>query len=303
MRFFIMGGTGFVGRHLITWLLDQNHAVTALARESKSAERLPAACRTVLGDPLQPGRWQDHAGQCDVLVNLVGRSIMTRWNAASRAEIMDTRILSTRMAVDALSPDRPATLINANAVGYYPLEGQGEYAETDSPGTGFLAEVCQRWQEEAEKGREQGARVIVARFASVLGRGGGAISQLLPLFQKGLGGRLGRGDQWFSWIHVLDLCRALEFAALRVDIAGPVNCCAPQLVTNAEFTRTLGRVLHRPTIFPAPAFAVRLMLGEAAQVVLHGVRVAPGVLRRTGFAFQFPGLEAALRDIAAKETA
>ncbi len=303
MTFFIMGGTGFVGRHLITLLLEQGHAVTALARGSKSAKRLPAGCQTVLGDPLQSGPWQARAGQSDVVINLVGRSIMTRWNTSAKQEIMDTRVLSTRMAVAALLPDRATTLINANAVGYYPLRGDAEFTEADPPGTGFLAEVCQRWQEEAEKARQKGARVVIARFASVLGQGGGSMRQLLPLFQKGLGGRLGSGNQWFPWIHVLDLCRALEFAAQHEDIVGPMNCCAPQYVTNAEFTRTLGRVLRRPTIVPAPAFAIRLILGEVAQVVLQGVKVAPKVLQQAGFAFLFPGLEAALRDLVPKEAA
>lgn len=302
MTFFIMGGTGFVGLHLITWLLEQGHRVTALARGPKSAQRLPASCQTVLGDPLRSGPWQSRAGQCDVVINLVGRSIMTRWSAASKQEIMNTRVLSTRMAVAALLPDRATTLINANAVGYYPLRGDEEFTETDPPGSGFLAEVCQRWQEEAEEARQKGARVVIARFASVLGQGGGPMPQLLPLFQKGLGGRLGRGNQWFTWIHVLDLCRALEFAAQHEDIAGPMNCCAPRCVTNAEFTRALGRVLRRPTIFPAPAFAIRLLLGEVAQVVLQGVKVTPKVLERAGFTFLFPDLEAALRDLVHKET-
>lgn len=297
MNFFIMGGTGFVGRHLITWLLKQGHQVTALARGGKSMERLPAGCGGVLGDPLQSGDWQKQAGQAEVLINLVGRSIMTRWNESSKKDILETRLLSTRMAVAALTPERPAVLINANAVGYYPLEGSGEFTEQDPPGEGFLAEVCQSWQQEAEKARDKGARVVIARFATVLGADGGAMAQMLPAFRLGFGGRLGSGRQWFSWVHVLDLSRIIEFAALRQELSGPVNCCAPQMVTNAEFTATLGRILRRPTILPVPSLALKLVLGEVAQVVLQGAKIAPRALGNTGFGFRFPDLEGALQDI------
>jgi uncharacterized protein (TIGR01777 family) len=303
MTFFIMGGTGFVGRHLIAWLLKQGHQVTALARGRQSLEGLPAGCQGLLGDPLQSGDWQQQAGQADTLINLVGRSIMTRWNESSKKDILETRVLSTRMAVAALKSERPATLINANAVGYYPLQGSGEFSEDSPPGQGFLADVCQSWQQEAEKAQDKGGRVVIARFATVLGAGGGAMSRILPVFRLGLGGRLGSGRQWFPWIHVLDLCRALEFVALHENLSGPVNCCAPQFVTNAEFTRSLGRTLSRPAILPVPALGLRLALGEVAQVILQGTKIAPKVLEKAGFRFRFPELEAALRDIAGQSTA
>lgn len=297
MTFFIMGGTGFVGRHLIAWLLEQGHEVAALARGRGSLERLPAGCRGILGDPLRPGDWQTQAGRADVLINLVGRSIMTRWNESSKKEILETRVLSTRTAVAALPQDRPAVLINANAVGYYPLEGSGEFTEDSPPGQGFLADVCQSWQQEAEKARAKGARVVIARFATVLGADGGAMARMLPAFRLGLGGRLGSGRQWFSWVHVLDLCRIIEFAALRRELSGAVNCCAPQFVTNAEFTRALGRILRRPAVLPVPSLALRLVLGEVAQVVLQGAKIAPRVLEKAGFGFRFPEVESALQDI------
>lgn len=296
MTFFIMGGTGFVGKHLIVWLVKQGHTVVALARGQKSLERLPAGCRGILGDPLRPGDWQVQAGQADVMVNLLGRSIMTRWNDESKRDILETRVQSTRMAVAAVSPERPMILINANAVGYYPMDG-GEFAEDGPAGAGFLAEVSQRWQFEAEKARDKGSRVVIARFGTVLGADGGAMARMLPVFRLGLGGRLGSGNQWFAWIHVLDLCRALEFMALQDSLTGPVNCCAPQFVTNAEFTRALGRVLHRPALLPVPALILKLALGEVAQVVLKGAKIVPKALEKAGFAFRFSKLEAALQDI------
>lgn len=300
MQFFIMGGTGFVGRHLIARLLAQGHEVTALARSQKSLERLPAECTGISGDPLNPGDWQRLAREADVLVNLVGRSIMTRWSDSAKKSILDTRVLSTRMAVASLAPDRPATLINANAVGFYPMQGDQGFAEDGPAGSGFLAEVCKNWQAEAEKARDKGARVVIARFATVLGADDGAMARMLPAFRLGLGGRLGSGRQWFSWIHVLDLCRALEFMALREDLSGPVNCCAPQAVTNAQFTRTLGRVLRRPTLLPMPGAMIQWTLGEVAQVLLHGAKIVPKALEKADFSFRFPDLEQALRDIVLK---
>lgn len=299
MRFFIMGGTGFVGKHLIAWLLQQGHAVEALARGEKSLERLPRGCLSVSGDPLRPGDWLDRAGQADALINLVGRSIMARWNDTVKREILESRVQSTRMAVQAVSSEQgnDKVLINANAVGYYPLDSKAEYAEDGPRGSGFLAEVAQAWQEEAEKAREFGVRVVIARFGTVLGPDGGAMAQLLPIFRKGLGGRLGSGEQWFPWIHVLDLCRALEFMALHDELGGPVNCCAPQAATNTYFTRALGGLLRRPTIFPVPGFAIKLAMGEVAQVLLRGAKIVPKALTDAGFTFQFGLLEGALKDI------
>lgn len=300
MQFFIMGGTGFVGGHLISLLLEQGHAVQALGRSRNSLERLPKGSEAVLGDPMQAGEWQEQAGKADVLINLVGRSIMTRWNDAAKKAILETRVQSTRMAVQALSGSSGAgkTLINANAVGYYPQDSSREFAEDGPMGSGFLAEVAQAWQQEAENARAGGSRVVIARFGTVLGPDGGAMAQLLPLFRKGLGGRLGSGKQWFPWIHIRDLCKALEFCALQSTITGPVNCCAPEAVTNEQFTRSMGHVLRRPTILPVPGFALKLALGDVGQVVLDGSKIVPRVLLEAGFSFQYPALEPALQNIA-----
>jgi uncharacterized protein len=303
MQFFILGGTGFVGKHLIEWLLRQGHTVEALGRSSKSLERLPTGCLAVTGDPIQPGDWQVRASQADVVINLVGRSIMTRWNEVTKKEILESRVQSTRMAVQALAGEQNAgkVMINANAVGYYPLDSKAEYAEDGPRGTGFLADVAQAWQDEAEKARGFGVRVVIARFGTVLGPDGGAMAQLLPIFRKGLGGRLGSGEQWFPWIHVLDLCRALEFMALHAEMDGPVNCCAPQAATNTYFTRALGGLLRRPTIFPVPGFVIKLAMGEVAQVVLQGAKIVPKALTDAGFTFRLGMLEGALKDILAQK--
>lgn len=313
MRYFILGGTGFVGRHFIALLLHKQHTVQALARSEKSRASLPQGCEAIIGDPTQPGPWQDIAAQADVVVNLVGKSIMTRWNETAKKAILESRVLSTRLAVQAMErlgederlpqqPGRKKVLINANAVGYYPQDMNREFAEDGPAGKGFLAEVAQKWQQEAEVARRSGARVVIARFGTVLGPDGGAMQQLLPVFRKGLGGRLGSGKQWFSWIHADDLARALEFMADNDTLDGPVNCCAPQAVTNQEFTWTLARVLRRPAVFPVPGPALRLVLGEVGSILTEGSKIVPKALLDAGFDFELGELERALREIVHNKT-
>jgi uncharacterized protein (TIGR01777 family) len=298
MQFFLIGGTGFVGTPLIRHLLKNGHTVTALIRRAAKAENLPPGTTPSLGDPLETGSWQEQAAASDVIINLAGKPIMTKWTGKAREEIMASRIRSTRMAVEAIPRDRAPgmTLINANAVGYYEV-GDAVVAENGPAGKGFLAEVAKAWQVEAEEGAKKGARVVIARLGAVLGRGGGVLGQMLPPFQLGLGGRLGSGRQWFSWIHIHDLCKAFLFAAERKEISGPVNVCAPNPVTNRELTRTLSRILSRPAVLPVPGFILRLAIGDAAEIALEGQRVIPSVLEKTGFAFDYPTLEEALRDL------
>ncbi|NDY42288.1 TIGR01777 family protein [Dissulfurirhabdus thermomarina] len=300
MRFFVMGGTGFVGTALLCHLVQAGHEVAALVRSAAGEKTLPPGVAAVAGNPLEPGGWQEPAAAADVLVNLVGRPIFARWTPTVRREILETRVRSTRMAVAALArraPGAGGTLINANAVGWYRGGSDEILAEDAPPGDGFLAEVARSWQAEAEKARDHGTRVVVTRFGTVLGPGGGALDRLLPPFRFGLGGRLGSGRQWFSWIHVADLARAVTFLAERKDLEGPVNLAAPNPVRNAEFTRALARVLHRPALLPVPAPLLRLLLGEVAEVILRGERVVPKRLLEAGFEFRFPTVEAALRDI------
>lgn len=299
MKFFIMGGTGFIGGPLIRHLIRAGHEVTALARSVSKVEYLPPKATSLVGDPLQPGKWQEAAGRADVLINLVGRPIMTRWTQATRKEILESRVLATRMAVEAIPLDKAKgmTLINANAVGYYEGSGDVRITEKSPAGNGFLAEVTREWQEEAETASVKGARVIVARFGAVLGREGGVLAQMLPPFRLGVGGKLGSGSQWFSWIHMHDLVNALLFVAENKKLAGVINMCSPEPVTNLELTRTLARVLKRPARLPVPVFILKLVLGGSAEIALKGQRVFPEMLTNSGFEFDFPILEEALRDL------
>ncbi len=299
MNFFIMGGTGFIGGPLIRQIIRTGHEVTALTRSAALVESLPSQVTPVVDDPLRPGKWQEIAGRTDVIINLVGSTIMTRWTKSVRKEILESRILATRMAVEAIPTSRPKqmTLINANAMGYYGDTASTVITEKSPSGNGFLAEVAQKWQQEAEVASERGARVIIPRFGAVLGRGGGALAKMLPPFRLGIGGKLGNGRQWFSWIHMHDLVKAILFVAEKNTVAGVINMCSPEPVTNLEFTRILSTVLKRPAILPVPGIILKLVIGGSSEVVLMGQRVFPEILKSAGFVFDFPTLEPALRNL------
>ena len=235
---------------------------------------------------------------CDAVVNLAGEPIAQRWTPAAKKRIYDSRVEGTRRLVHALSAQsqRPGVLVCASAVGVYGSRGDEILTEKSSPGAGFLPHVVTDWEESAQTAEALGIRVISLRFGMVLGRGG-ALAKLLPLFRLGVGGRLGSGRQWMSWIHIDDavslILLALENAALR----GAVNATAPHPVTNDEFTRRLAGALHRPAIFPAPAFALKLALGEMSEVLLDSQRVLPVAALATGFHFQYPELSVAFANI------
>ncbi len=299
MRIFILGGTGFIGGHLISYLLQKGHEPVVLSRSKSKAEQMPAGARAVQGDPLQPESWQAELSGMDAVLNLTGRNITARWTAQVKKEIYDTRIESTRAVVQALkkeSEDKPV-LINASAVGYYPDQDQKLHDESSGPGDNFLAQVCVDWEKEARQAESHGVRVVLTRFAPVLGPEGGLLQSVLPIFRKGLGGRLGSGKQGFAWVHIQDLVRAVEFCLTDSSIQGPVNVCAPEQIDNLAFTKTLARVLGKSAPAPVPGFMLKLTYGELGNMLLHGPWVEPRVLLKRGFEFKFPELEAALRDI------
>jgi len=298
MRIFITGGTGFIGSFLTRKLTEEGHEVTILTR-SASKEESAAGVRYVGGDPTEPGPWQKIVAESDAVFNLAGKSIFERWNSEVKAQIRRSRILTTRNVVDGLAARKAsqAVLISASAVGYYGFRGDEELDENAKPGKDFLSELSQDWEGEAERAREFGVRVAITRFGIVMGKGGGALSQMVPVFKKYVGGPLGKGTQWFSWIHEEDLIAALMFAFERSDLSGPVNCTAPNPVRNEELAKTLGETLNRPAVVPTPAFMVKLALGEFGSVLLKGQRVIPRKLLDAGFEFRFPLLKAALENI------
>jgi hypothetical protein len=301
MRIFITGGTGFVGTHLTQRLAAQGHEILLLTRALRDEHPLPPGASMVHGDPGRPGAWQERVADCDVAINLAGASIFTPWTAHAKQVIRDSRILTTRHLTEALAGrrGRETVLVSASAVGYYGGREDDVLLEEDSPpGSDFLALLAQDWESEAQRAADFGVRVVCCRFGIVLGRGGGALAKMVPAFKRWLGGVLGSGKQWFSWVHEQDLAEIILFALDRQTLGGAVNCAAPFPVRNREMTRILAKALHRSVLVPpAPAFMVRMILGEFGDVLLKGQRVIPRRLLSEGFVFRFPTMEEALSDL------
>ncbi|MEW5734674.1 MAG: TIGR01777 family oxidoreductase [Thermodesulfobacteriota bacterium] len=298
MKILLTGGLGFVGKTLTKGFLAAGHQVTAVDLAGRSPFAL-SGYEYVPGDTTRPGLWQQALSSCDCCVNLAGISIFRRWNAYAKKAIYDSRILTTRRVAEAIPQDRPFTLLSTSAAGFYGFHGAEELTEEDGPGSDFLAHVCVDWEREAGAAEEKGARVVRTRFGVVLGKRGGALAAMRRPFSLGLGGPLGSGSQYFPWVHEKDLLRIFLFLLAKTDIRGPVNCTSPLSVTNREFARALGRALRRPAVLPAPATAVRLLLGEFGDSLLHGQRVAPRKLLNAGFTFSYPELSQALGDLLA----
>ena len=298
-KVFVAGGTGFIGPYIIEEFLTRGFEVNVLVRHPSRKDRLPSGARPLLGDPLRPGPWQEVCFSSQVVINLVGANIFSRWTPAYKRLIRETRVQATKQIVVALREG--AVLLNASAVGFYGADrGEEEVTEEASPGKDFLAEVCQAWEREALEGEKRGARVCLMRFGIVLGRDGGALKKMLLPFRLGLGGPLGSGNQWFPWIHIKDLCRAASFLAENSTLFGPFNFVSPGIVRQKEFVKALARVLRRPAIFPVPGFILKLFFGELAALFLGGVKARPQRLLEHKFRFQFPEIEEALKDLLKK---
>jgi hypothetical protein len=233
----------------------------------------------------------------DVVINLAGMSIFHRWTPAYKQQIYDSRILTTRHVVEGMTGDRPQTLISTSAVGYYGSRGDDILSEAEPCGGDFLSLVGKDWEHAAFEAKEKNIRVVAARFGVVLGRSGGALKQMITPFKWFVGGPMGNGRQWFSWIHIDDLLAGLMFMLENPEIQGPVNLCSPAPVTSGELARTLGTVLGRPAVIPTPSMALRLILGEFADTLLASQRAIPEKLIASGFVFRFPDLKDALTDL------
>jgi uncharacterized protein (TIGR01777 family) len=278
MNIAITGASGFIGGHL-----------TAKLREAGHSTR-PISLRTALPPDAFCG--------CDAVVHLAGENVAQRWTASARQRIRDSRLNGTRAVVQAMEQanPRPATLICASAIGYYGSRGDEILTEDSAPASDFLGEVVQAWEQTAREAVKLGVRVVSPRFGVVLGRDRGALPKMLFPFRLGVGGRIGTGQQWMSWIHIDDLTALITFALVSA-LEGPVNAAAPNPVTNADFTRELAHALHRPAIFPVPSIALKLMFGEMASMLLGGQRVVPRAALHAGFNFGYPALGSALADL------
>ncbi len=294
MTYLVTGATGFIGTRLVKYLLARGDAVYYLAR--KRSTKLPSQASFHPWD-LSDKPELNALSRIDVIFHLAGEPIAQRWSEKVKKRIYDSRIDGTRRLVGAIRElkHKPYSLISASAVGYYGDRGNEILTETAGPGHDFLAEVCRDWEREALHARELGTRVVPIRIAAVLGRDGGMLNAILPIFHLGIGGRLGNGNQWVSWIHIDDLVRMLVFAAENPNVTGVLNASSPQPVTNAQFTQALGLALHRPTFLPAPKFALKLAMGEVADFLFNSSRVIPAAAEQAGFRFDYPAIEPALK--------
>ena len=296
MNYFITGGLGFVGRHLSNFLLEKGGRVTAVG-SSKNPDVIDhPGFRYISADLTRQGDWQKSLEDQEVIINLAGKSIFKRWTDEYKQQIYDSRILTTRNLVDALPGGSQMVFCSTSAVGFYGSRADEVLTEETSPGDDFLAEVGKDWEREALKAQAKDARVVLTRFGIVLDRDGGAMAKMLPAFRFGLGGSLGNGEQWFPWIHMHDLLAAYQFVIENPEAGGPLNFCAPRPVRNKELASKLGAALNRPAFMPAPAFMIKLLLGEFGETLLNSQRAVPEKLQNLGFIFEHPVLDSALRE-------
>ena len=299
MKILISGSHGLVGKALVRSLVEDGHEVVRLIRRGHTIGELQI-------------EWHPNQGRIDAqqlegfaaVVHLAGESIASgRWTGEKKRSIRDSRVKGTTLLSEAIAElsRPPAVFISASAIGYYGNRGDEELTETSPPGNDFLASVCVEWEAATRPAVEKGIRTVITRFGVILDRDGGALAKMLTPFRMGIGGRVGDGRQWMSWIALDDVINALEFLLLDSTVHGPVNIVAPNPVTNAEFTKTLGRVLSRPTFLPVPAFGARFAFGELADaLLLSSQRVEPAVLTERGFAPYWPRLEPALQHLLQK---
>lgn len=304
MHIVLTGATGFLGRPLVRQLAADGHTALLLARSGKTRDGVPPdeQVRTITWTPDDPpGALLQALDGADAVINLAGEPMAgRRWTDAQKRRIRDSRIRTTQVLAATIAgmSNPPATFISGSAIGYYGLLGAEPIDESAPAGDDFVARVCRDWEAAATIARSARTRVVLLRTSLVLHPGGGALQQMLTPFRLGVGGPLGSGRQYWSWIHRQDWIDLVRFLLVSPHADGPVNASAPSPVTNAEFSRALGRVLHRPAFLPAPAFALRLLFGEMADaMLLGGQRVMPVAATALGFVFRHPRLDGALRDL------
>ena len=297
MNITITGATGFIGRRLIERLARDRHQLHALSRHT-NVKFGDTAVWISKWDPMAEEPPEESLANADAIVHLAGEPVAQRWTPDAKKKILESRIQGTRRLVQALSTQkhRPAALICASAIGIYGSRGDEILTESSAPADDYLAEVCKEWEQEAQLAESLGIAVARIRIGIVLGKGGGALEKMLPPFKAFVGGRIGSGEQWMSWIHIDDLVGIMHHA-LTNPTSGVFNGTAPNPVTNSDFTATLASSLGRPAIFPVPGFALKLMFGEMASMLLGSQRVLPRATEAAGYKFQYPELAPALKSI------
>ncbi|MFO0708093.1 MAG: TIGR01777 family oxidoreductase [Nitrospira sp.] len=304
MRIVVTGATGFIGRALCTTLHQTGHHVVVLSRRPDEAQRLFVGGITVTPwDNRESGLWERQLHGADAIVNFAGAPIVgARWSAQRKQVLLDSRVLTTRRLVRALSrcATKPPTLISTSGIGYYGASDDHLLDEHSARGQGFLADLCEEWEAEAQRASEFGVRVVVLRTGMVLDGDGGALPKMALPFRFLLGGPVMPGTQWVSWIHRRDHIDLIRWILVNPGISGPVNAVAPGAVTMRDFCAALGRVLHRPSWLPVPKAVLELGLGELGTIMTTGQRVQPAAALKAGYRFQYPELETALSTIYSK---
>lgn len=299
-KILITGASGFIGKRLARHFLSKGYQVTGTGT-SVSHPFTPAFQRFewVSADTCVQGKWQEHVAESDVIINLAGRNIFRYWTKKYKQAIYDSRILTTRNIVDAMDKGRTQKLLTTSAVGIYGDCQDEMITEDQSPGKGFLSEVCIDWEKQGLKAREKQIPVAVMRLGVVLGEEG-ALSLMMPAFKLYAGGPVGNGRQWFPWIHIGDLEGAVDFIVENQRLEGIFNFTGPTPVRQKQFAKALGHALHRPAFMPAPSFVVKAIMGELGTALLQSQRTVPEKLMHSGYSFLFPNVEAALGDILGK---
>lgn len=299
MKILVSGSTGLIGSALVPFLTAGGHSVTRLIRSQPRPGQA-----TVHWDPAAGSIDSNALEGLDAVVHLAGENIAARrWTPAQKVRIRDSRVQGTRLLAQSLArlQQPPKVMVCASAIGFYGDRGEEILTEGSAPGSGFLTDTCLAWEAAAQPANEKDIRVVNLRLGVVLSPGGGALAKMLLPFRLGVGGKIGSGRQYMSWIEIDDVVGVIHYALTTDELRGPVNAVAPNPVTNLEFTKTLGRVLSRPTIFPMPVFAARLAFGEMAdELLLASTRVKPARLQNSGYYFRHPQLEGALRHLLGK---
>ena len=304
MRVFVTGGTGLVGRRLVDRLVTRGHRAVVLSRSPGSPAKLQGDVEVVAGNPCVPGPWQRFLENCDAVVNLAGENLFARrWSVRQKDLLRSSRLDATRVVADTLrSVNGPKVLINGSAIGWYGYHQDRSFDESSPPGDDFLAKMCLDWEEAAQVAQagRRDVRLVQLRTGVVLDRRGGALVKMAMPFFLFAGGHVGSGRQWMSWIHHEDLANLIVFALENEEVGGPLNGSAPVPLPMREVCAALGRVLGSPSWLPAPGFALRIALGEVADVVLQGQRVLPKAAQDAGFEFRFSDVEDAFADLYSK---
>ena len=302
MKIAITGATGLVGSRLVARLNQKGHQILVFTRNPSKARQVFSATfsnlEIVRYTPRESGEWQQRVSGCDAVINLAGEPIAERWSPQQKKAIMESRQIGTRKLVEAIAmaEQKPKVLVSGSAIGYYGTSESAAFDETSSSGSDFLAQVCQNWEQEAQKATEYGVRLVILRIGIVLANGG-ALGKMIGPFKMFAGGPIGSGKQWFSWIHRDDLVSLICQAVEQEDMSGVYNATAPNPVRMGKLCQTLGEVMNRPSWLPVPDFVLEVLLGDGASVVLEGQQVLPKQTQASGFDYQYPELKPALAEI------